>query len=1515
MKRLIAMGLLVLALPVIGQDPEGRYFALSSNRTFAPGEKPQIQMWAQGVKALDFRLYRVNEASEFLSQLRDAHSFGNETAALPREDTPLLRFARFKRRWREKAQLLVRQQFTAAARAEWRGRPAPAATAASATKGTGFAAIPLLNDKQLVRTWRETVRGKERWDEQVVDIPAREAGLYLVEATDGKLRAYTIMSVSAMAVLTKTQPGLVMTRVVDRASGRGMPGVEVEFRSQARLNTVVRTDAQGFARLESKDTADAFVIARRNGDVAFDAVSGYALNPQSGRHTQFYAYTDRPVYRPGHKVFFKATLRDRLPSGYEIPNSGPVRVEILDQEGKPVFQRDLAMSRFGSLSGEYELPVTVPLGQYMIQFSREAAQGYTSFQVEEYRKPEYEVKIKPAAPRVLQGEKVSALISARYYFGEPLRNAKVVYTVRRSPYYPPWQESEEGDFEQTEGDESGGEFFRGEQGEEQTGLLNEQGELPITIPAPLVNRDYLFRIEARVMDEGNREVTGYGMVLATRGNYQVRVRSQRYVLAPGEDGVFEIELIDYENRPVAAGWRADLLRFDYSRNGTRMEGIESVSGTTGTGGTGRAVFRLARAGSYRVRVSSRTPAGREVSEEEHVWVSGSGISFGGETVRLIADKKTYAAGETAKILILAAEPDTDIWLSLEGRTIVESRAVQARGAGGVTVEVPVRGDYSPGIFVTATFLKQGKLSQGSLKLRVPPVEKALGVEVVTAKAEFKPGEPVEYQVRVKDHRGQPVEAELSLGIVDEALYAVRRDATLTPMSFFYGSFYNEVSTSSSLSYYFRGEAGQRAMRLAKLRPSLGQLKPEQVGDPRVRKAFPDTAFWRADVVTDRRGEARVSLDFPDSLTQWRATARAITANTLVGAALHRLTVRKNLLLRSALPRFLREGDEVSLGFVVQNYLTGAKQVKVNLAATGVELLESAEKTITLAAKASARVEFRAHVRPGQKSVLTASAITDEESDALEMTVPVEPFGTLLSFGASGVVADSGSAGTEIEAPEESGRELELRLAPTLAGSLLASLDYLTQYPYGCTEQTLSSFLPTLMVSQTLDSLRLKTSLDREDLAKKLKAGLDRLYDFQHEDGAWGWWKNDTSHPFMTAHVLAGLKQAQAAGQVVSSEVLGRAETWLRGEFNRQSEARVDLRAYLAYSLGTKADLEKVWPQRGRMSAYGLAFLGLGLDALGDARAKAVAQTLEGQARQEGPEAWWSGEYDPLLDYAADTSPETTAHVAKLLSRTRPDSPLLPKAVVWLLRHKDQGSHWSSTKQTAMVIYGVIDYLKHSGELNPDLSVTVEHNNNVILERRIGAAEVRGGSDIVLKVPAAARNAIRIRTTGKGRLYWGAQVRYYSQAENVRPSLPLERTYYRLVPTYNGRETTYSLVPLSGEIRPGDLIAARLRVSARDERYVLIEDPIPAGMELVTKDGDYNLTGKPFWWSYHWEQREYRDNRVAFFRTRMNEKTEEFFYLMKAVHPGRFRVPPPRLVPMYQPAATATGKAERIEVLP
>jgi hypothetical protein len=543
---------------------------------------------------------------------------------------------------------------------------------------------------------------------------------------------------------------------------------------------------------------------------------------------------------------------------------------------------------------------------------------------------------------------------------------------------------------------------------------------------------------------------------------------------------------------------------------------------------------------------------------------------------------------------------------------------------------------------------------------------------------------------------------------------------------------------------------------------------------------------------------------------------------------------------------------------------------------------------------------------------------------------VLPYGVKLAEARAGAIAEAeGQADFELPYPPEAtpeSRSLVVEVAPTLAGAIFGALDYLTSFPYGCTEQTMSSLLPNVIVAQAVRELGLKSAVDSAALARKIREGLERLEDFQHEDGGWGWWKTDESQVFMTAYVLSGLAQARAAGYRVREHILQRGSAWLREQWPKLDRAPADLRAYVTHSLflaGARenAFLDAVWSQRRELSAYGLALLGLTLEQAGDPRVAEVANLLEGAVKTDDRESFWPVAQDALMDIHMDVTPEATAHALKLLARQRPQSPLLPKAALYLVNHRDQGAWWGSTKQTAMVVYGLTDYVRQSKELRPNFSLAVEVNGKPVLERRFSEADALSATPVEVRLTAAQLAAgpqrIRIRKSGEGRLYWSARGEYYSTAERLTArgtvSLNLLREYFRLTPSQEGGKIVYRLEPLTGAAQRGDVLAVRLTLTGGDWRFLMVEDPIPAGTEFIERDDLYELKDKPAWWQSWYSRREFHDDRAALFQTWFQRGQAQYFYLLKAVNPGRFRVSPARVQPMYQPNYLATTESHLLEV--
>jgi uncharacterized protein YfaS (alpha-2-macroglobulin family) len=899
-------------------------------------------------------------------------------------------------------------------------------------------------------------------------------------------------------------------------------------------------------------------------------------------------------------------------------------------------------------------------------------------------------------------------------------------------------------------------------------------------------------------------------------------------------------------------------------------------------------------------------------------------------VQIVPDKKSYVPGDTAHVLIVTGKDPASVLVTVEGNGLYSAQVIKSSG-GSITVDVPIKPEYAPNFYVAANFIRDNKLYQGNKSLSVPPTQHELKVDLTPSKPEYKPGEAASYTIKASDSSGKPASAEFSLGVVDEAIYAIQPETVQPILKAFYGTVYSKVGTDTSLTYYFTGEAGKRKMELANVRPhrSLAQLKPERLVQPKVRKAFPDTAFWVADINTDSGGQATVKFDYPDAITSWRATTRGVTKDTRVGNAVENAIVRKNLMVRLVVPRFFRRGDEIVLSTIVQNYLPAEKTARVSMEFTGLQVIDGGTKDVPVPSRGLAKVDYRVRVLDVDSANVLGKALTDVESDAMELTLPVEPFGVKLATAASGSISGNTRAIQSVVFPagiEANTRKLTVTLTPSIAGTVFGALEYLTSYPYGCTEQTMSSFLPDVLVADALKKLGVKSNVDPAVLNKQVQAGLDRLYSYHHPDGGWGWWQTDDSHPFMTAYVLVGLSQAKDAGYDVQQDMIDSARAWLVKEFDKTQNVRADLRAYMAYALvlsGTESNaavLDSVWSQRANLTPYGQALLGLALLQAGDSRNSDVVRQLESEAKQNDAQAWWPTDFNYLMDYYGDTTPQATAYAMKLITAADPNSPLLPKAALYLVDHRSEGYYWESTQQTAAVLYGLTDYLQHTQELKPNFSVSTKVNGKEVGSKKFTADNALAPATATTLADSQLSpdsNQVQISKSGDGRLYWSTRGEYYSSQSKVVNSgtfqLSVVRQYYKLTSVQRDGKVVYHMDSLSGPLQVGDTLAVRITVGGNAWRYLMIEDPIPSGTESIARDDLYQLDEKPNWWTRGWSYRELYDDRTTFFTMYFPQGQKEYTYLLKVVNPGQVRVSPTRVEPMYQPEYLATSDAITVTV--
>lgn len=1530
-------------------------FSLSSSRISSTREQPSIMLTFRQLDHLDFRVYKVRDPMTFFAGLRDPHVLGSEQVEVPHEETWIERISGWKARARSAARSFARRQLSPAYRQERRARTESRQVVVRQTVAyRDYAQVPLLNPSQVVATWRELLPRLGATDARRIPLGVAEPGVYLVEAVHENLRAFTIAIVSDVGIVTKSSPGQMVVFAADRFTGE--PVADCEVRTLAGQSVVGSGTTGDDGTLElrfGQVMADSVIAVARCGQhvTASDPGAWYLSMPAG--ELAGYIYTDKPVYRPGHTVHLKGVLRWRERGTLRVLDASDVEVRITDPNNKVIFRERRPVDEYGSVHVAFPIPAGAALGHYCVTIQRGDHNEMHAFEVQEYRKPEFEVIVSPGSRFVLQGEKAKIVVRARYYFGQPVAGGAATCTLHRQPYYSPLRWSDE------EGEGGTAWWGAGEELPGQTILLDATGTGELTVPTPqdADGRDYSLRIEARVTDASGREVSGASIVHATYGRFLLTASLDRHVHAPGSTATVRTRALDYSGNPQPGIRLRVLLERLHYRQRQRWQAPEATlvaeaTAETDADGYATAAITFPReAGDYRIRVTARS-GDREVQESAYAWVPGSEApEVESDTfLELVPDRRSYAPGEVAR-LTLKGTSFAPMLVSKEAEEVSTWQVVRP-GESGV-FEVPITDDDAGDIWVNVAFLKDNRLYRAERRLSVPATSRQLNIRVTPGEPVSRPGQVGRFRISVTDSRGQPVRAQVSLGVIDEAVYGVKPDTTPDPLRFFHRRTYSRVSTAFSRDYSFVGYSGTEQLLLTRRRRPLtyADFKADRPGQPQVRKDFPDAIYWKGDIETDARGEALVEVRYPDSLTTWRITARAVTADTLVGAAVERTTTTKDLIVRVILPRFLTEGDEAVVPVVVHNYLPGGKEVQVGLDTTGGATIEHTASGAAPGGRATvieeggeARLDWLVRAESPGPSTFTGRAIAGSVADVLELPLPILPFGLKQTNAASGSIVGPGESETELIVPEganPAGRTISVSLAPSLAGALLGALDFLTSYPYGCTEQILSSLVPNVMVLKALEQLDIEPAERMKTLDRQVSENLRRLYDYQHEDGGWGWWKTDENHPFMTAYAAYGLLETRSAGYQVEEWRLRNARRALEQMYLQHPRALPDLKAYMAYVLALtrraerdhvieaepggydeRKSLDDLWAARSRMSHYGKALLLLALDTAGDPRGAELAREVSSAATRKGDLAWWHVPDDPLLGDHAETSVEATALAVKALAARNPRDPLLEPAVRWLMLNRTRGSYWGSTKQTAMALYGLLEYMRARGEAVHDSLVEVFVNGESAGTRSFVKADLTSPDPAVLVVPARAGvNRVRLVNRGSGTVYWSASAEYYDR------SLPIERTGTRtlaLVRTYtalspaiapDGR-VVYREAPVPERVAPGDLLLVRVTAAgSSDWRYLVVEDPLPAGAEPVQKTELYELEGdtRARWLRWYSGRREYRDDRVVFFQPDLGDGRFEFSYMLRVTTPGSFHVLPARISPMYVPGVQASTDAGRLNV--
>ncbi len=1548
--------------------------------------------------------------------------------------------------------------------------------------------------------WRESLEDRKNADKKADSkLGSLPPGAYLLLVTANGKKAYDLVLVSDVALVNKTAKNMALFFAMNAKTGKPLPEAKISFvYSYYDTDGNTRwdlghgtTDSSGLLKAVLRDNAprnysqqhSVFATVSADGQQAFVQGNYYQYNNNNKGEWWLYAFSDRPAYRPNETVSFKAILRHPENGSFANPAGLAVKARIYGPQGNQVKEGVYTLNAYGAFDDTLTLDDKATLGEYRMEVYtadlRDQLATTQLFRLEEYKLPEFLVKVHPepkddkektAVYRL--GDTVNVSVDAQYYFGGPVANAQVEYLVYQQPYYHqyrpehPYEWYYEDMYPRNYGYGGYGQLLKTEKIK-----TDKDGKAHFTIDTLKDSgTDLQYHVEVRVVDQSRREIRSSSNIKVTKNAFFVYLEPKQNLYRPGDKAQVTIKTMTANDDPVSIDGKVTILRNSWHEPVMSQEKVAQPAGYLGqevvtkfvkTNDKGEATFEFEPGdnGYYEVEFTG-FDQGREVKGTASLYVcdaSATNIGYRYTGLQIITEKDTYNPGDTAHAMIVSDQPESWVLFTVEADGIYDVQLVHMDGSVKL-VEVPVKGNYTPNVFLNAVAADHYQMKSNALQLIVQPVDKFLNVKITSDKEVYQPQEEGTFDITVTDKDGKPVAGEVALGLVDASVYYIHDEYAPDIRQFFYGD-KRQQSVQTQTSFMQRpyvnlvrgednelmsdeeklrrdrqktpethsglqeqevddlkgggqmgalggaldkdGATGERAAN-AMSAPAAPAGMPEktmakkeaeeskrslndksEAGEPagggeepvQARNDFRSTVIWEPAIKTDADGHATVHVKFPDSLTTWRMTARAVTADTAIGTVTHEVKSNKDLQIRLQAPRFFTERDMADVSALIDNLsdkpITVTPSIKADgIAVTGLyrngEPAKGEAAPVDVPAHGQARVDWTVSAQVAGKADITVTARAAKLSDAMEKTYPVIPHG-IEKFIARSAVLKGGegeqTAEMTINIPKERIKEstsLRLNLSPSMAANLLDALPYLADYPYGCVEQTMSRFLPAVIVAKTMRDLGLSPDevqsyiagvLEKRGdpkghpgrrndptysrLAQMTDESLKRLYDFQHADGGWGWWKQGDSDRFMTAYVVWGLGLAHDAGIDVRADVIQRAASYLQTQLVQEEDAPDNL-AWMLHALASvhshsafeDKQRNRLWDMRDKLNSYTRALFAISEHQRGDAeRARVLADNVPNGVSEdkENATAHW-GEAG-VNGRWSDGGVEATAFGVSALSQLNPQSPYLEPAVKWLSLNR-RGASWKNTRDTAIAILGLTEYLKATHELAPDYSYKIIVNGQTVREGKVDASNVFS-FDRIVDVPADqlrdGDNKVKVVMQGKGALYAAAYAKYFTLEEPVTKAgneIFVDRHYF----VQSVKETlmkgyTNDWKPLKdGDmVESGDRIRVDVTLEAKNNyEYLLAEDYKPAGLEAVElnsgegeaidldADGRETASRTPLY-------QEFRDQKAAFFISHIKQGKHLLRYELRAEMPGKFHAMPDQAQAMYVPEIRGNSDEMRINV--
>ncbi|HVJ47294.1 MAG TPA: MG2 domain-containing protein [Luteolibacter sp.] len=1310
-----------------------------------------------------------------------------------------------------------------------------------------------------------------------------------------------------------------------------------------------------------------------------------------------FLFTDRSLYRPGETVRLKGVVRTQAGNTIQPAIASPARIVIIDPSDKEIFTAPVTLSDTGSFDLTYTLPAD-KTGTHLIRLQfpeelakaeeleeeweqQEAIRASASFEielpVEEFRRNAFEIEQSIAKP-ANGATNVSSDLSATYYQGQPVAAGKVNYYTRitpKNPYPDRFRDFLFGNHRTADwsywyhyfgyrsryDDEDGGSQEAGPSNTQGEATLSPEGKVVISSEVPKAEfpTSSEVRISTEVTDSNNQTLTSSATTTVHPAELYIGVSRVDQLVRAGENVPLRLVAVDTEGNPYPnpVSVSATLTRQvnksvrSQNENGDTVTRNDSAEETVlvsevsidpaDSAKEGKALpFAPKQNGTHYLTLRGKDADGREFATvtsfevygaEDYPWLYEDGMR-----VKLIAEKKSYKAGETARVLVLSPIEGTAL-VTVEREKVLRSFLTPLK-ADKPIIEIPIGADDAPNAYVSVLIVKgaaesarefkEPQLRLGYCELTIENERDKLAVSLAAGGPEndtftvstgpqagkqlpaCRPGETVTLTGTVTLADGKPAAgAELTLYAEDEGTLAVMGYETPDPLAFFYDPRVLSIEAGVSFNNFLTENPEYRNFYNKGFfiggGADLGELAELY------RKNFDPCATWAPVVKAGPDGKFTHTFKVPDTLTRYRVIAIAHQAEKF-GNAESAIVVNKPLMLEPKTARFANQGDKFSPQVLVQNasphngtwevtFSTGRGSETPTCRALG-----DLTQTVTLNAGASATLAFPVIAESTGESVFSWKAtpvslgnqqltppLTRSLSDAVEAKFEVQyPMPLIRQVKFVKVEGRQNLLGQIDPALLSGTGDVTLEFSRSPLTEISGSVDYLLSYPHGCVEQTTSSLMPWFAVNSLRSVVPAFAKVPEEKTKIAIQKGADRLLSMQLPDGSFTYWPGAKERvDWATSYAGLGLILAKKNGANVPESAIdslcNHLTESLRGIADVKSSSKLEEHArglwILALAEKPQSAYQSVLLDRiADLTPGARAFLALAFHASGEAPATAKAVLTSKTPLRIKPDGWMRWDADDSLKLLAWASID-------------PASKETLTAVDRLIHDRNPYGHWNTTWVNGWSLLAMATYAENQ-KTTAD-TWTAEFTKplpggtvTLTAENPTASATVKITPDLALDINPSGVGYVRIKVAAKPKIEPIAPV-----ATN---GLSVDRIYERIKADGSAEILT--------EPKLGDLIRVSLRVTLPNDntKYLVIEDMLPSVFETVNTEFKTQGTGTGVATSANdWSvsHSELRTDRAVFYLDQIWRRgTYTLTYLARCTVPGEAMAPPAKVEGMYDP---------------